>query len=104
MADSNASELDALKAEFLNLRKQIEGIIKNAEGKKTEVSNEVLEKLGKELEELRKNAGAHAHKLYAAGQNGLDEVEEHVRHNPLLSLAIAFGAGCVISCLVRHLR
>lgn len=96
--------MDSLRAEITNLRSQLEDMVKTAESKRSEVSHEVIEKLTKELENLRKNAGEHAHKIYNAGQAGLDEVGEHVRRSPLTSLAIAFGAGCVISCLIRHLR
>lgn len=102
MAEENTME--TLRAEIKSLRSQLEDLVKTAESKRAEVSHEAMEKLTRELENLRKNAGAQAHKIYDAGQAGLDEVGEHVRRSPLASLAIAFGAGCVISCLIRHLR
>lgn len=102
MAEENT--MDSLRAEIKNLRSQLEELVKTAESKRAEISHETLEKLTHELENLRKNAGEHAHRIYDAGQAGLEEVGEHVRRSPLTSLAIAFGAGCVLSCLIRHLR
>lgn len=98
------SNMEKMQDEIKSLRSQLEDILKNVESKRSEVSHEVLEKLTKELESLRKSAGDQAQRIYEAGQSGLDEVGEHVRRSPLTSLAIAFGAGCVISCLIRHLR
>lgn len=104
MADITDNGIQALREELKNLRDQIENVVKTAEGKKSEISADLMDKLSRELENLRKNAGTQAHRLYDAGQEGLGEVEEHVRKNPLLSLAVAFGAGCIMACLLRHLR
>lgn len=104
MADTNESTIDALREELKNLRGQIENIVKTADEKKSEIGSDLVDKLSKELEKLRKNASDQAHRLYNAGQDGLGEVEDTVRKNPLVSLAVAFGAGCVLSCLFRHLR
>lgn len=104
MADTNENAIDALRDELKNLRGQIENIVKTADGKKSEIGSDLVDKLSKELEKLRKNAGDQAQRIYNAGQDGLGEVEETVRKNPLVSLAVAFGAGCVLSCLFRHLR
>lgn len=102
MAEENTME--KLQEEIKTLRSQLEDMVKAAESKRSEISHEVLEKLTNELESLRRSAGDQAHRIYDAGQAGLDEVSAHVRRSPLTSLAIAFGAGCVISCLIRHLR
>lgn len=104
MAESQESTLDSLRAELSKLRSQLEGIVKNADSKKSEVAEDLIDRLTRELSSLRQTAEARAHKIYDAGLNGADEVGEHVRNNPLSSLLIAFGAGCVISCLLRRLR
>lgn len=101
MADDNTQ---ALRDEINTLRSQLEQLIKSAGEKRSEMTHEAVEKLTKELENLRKSAGDQAHKLYAAGQTGLDEISDHVRQHPLACLAVAFGTGCVLSCLMRHLR
>lgn len=101
MPDDNT---EVLREEIKNLRAQLEELVKTAGEKRSEITHEVMEKLTKEIEELRKHAGHRAHQLYEAGNAGLDDISERVRRNPLASLAIAFGAGCVLSCLLRHLR
>lgn len=104
MSNTNENAIDAMREELQNLRGQIENIVKTAEDKKSEIGSDLVEKLSNELEKLRKNAGDQAHRLYNAGQAGFGEVEETVRKNPLASLAVAFGAGCILSCLFRQLR
>lgn len=103
-ANDNAGSVDALRAELRNLSAQVEKIVKTVDGKKDEATAELIDKVSRELEHIRSLASDRAGKIYDAGQAGLDEVGEHVRRNPLASLLVAFGAGCVISCLFRHLR
>lgn len=103
-ADQDQTTMDMLRAELNKLSGQVENIVKTFEGKKSEVNSDILEKLTKEIEQLRAGASNRASQLYNAGQAGLEEVGDQVRQNPLLSLAIAFGAGCIISCMMRHLR
>ncbi len=101
MAEENT---EALRDEIKNLRAQLENLIKAADEKREQVSHEAIDKLTRELENLRKSAGEQAHKIYEAGQTGLDDISDHVRKHPLACLAVAFGAGCVLSCIMRHLR
>lgn len=100
----NQSVIDTLRDEINTLRAQLDSIIKTGESRKTELKDDLVDKLTRELEHLRHNAMAHAHKAYARGQEGMDEVGEHVRNNPLASLLLAFGAGCIVSCIFRHMR
>lgn len=100
----NNSTVDTLKNELDKLRTQIEGMVKNFETTKGEKASDLVDKLSAELEKLKSGAKNQAGRLYDAGQDGVEELGEHVRKNPLLSLAIAFGAGCIISCLFRHLK
>lgn len=102
MSDQN-SAMDAVRGELNKLAAQVENIVKSMEGKKASESSELLDKLTKELASLRQAAGERAQRAYDAGQMGVEEVGEHVRRNPVTSLLIAFGAGCVMSCLIRHL-
>lgn len=96
--------LENLRAELSKLRSQLENIVKSADSKKTEVSEDLIDKLTRELENIRHSAKSGANKIYDAGQTGYEEVGQHVRNNPVSSLLIAFGAGCIISCLLRRLR
>lgn len=104
MASQDQNTLDVLLGKLGKLGNQLENLVKNAEGKKTEVSEDLLERLTRELEQIRKTARAQAHNIYESGQAGLEEVGAQVRKNPLTSLVIAFGAGFIVSCLFRHLR
>lgn len=102
--DASQSALDNLKAELSSLSSQVANMVKSFEKKNSPETNEMFDKISKELASLRALAGDRAHKVYEAGQSGMEEVGEHVRRNPLASLLIAFGAGCVISCIFRHLK
>lgn len=105
MADNeNQSTVDNLREELKNLRSQLEGMVKNIEEKRHEITADMSQKIAREVEHARRKAAERAHQLREAGQNGLGEVEAQVRQNPLVSLLIAFGLGWIISCLMRHLR
>lgn len=88
--------------ELGKLRAQLENLLKQAQEKKDEASSEVLEKLSRQIETLRQKVGPHMQTVYHAGQTGVTETEKFVRQNPLLSIGIAFGAGCVLGCLFRR--
>lgn len=103
MADTNIS-IESLKAELNTLRSEMANLVKSLESKKGEFSADAAEKIAKELHHYRNLASSEARQLYEQGQAGLDEVGDKVRNNPIASLAIAFGAGCVLSCLFRHLK
>ena len=105
MADTTQQDtMETLRAELDKLRQQLESIVKTAESKKSEMGSEILDRLTKELEHLRGAAQEQAHRIYQHGQAGYSELGDKVRENPMASLLIAFGAGCVLSCLFRHLK
>lgn len=96
--------LEHLKEEISGLKAQLEKILKTANQNKSDLKDDLLDRLTEELEHLRKNAGVRAQQLYQSGQSGAEAVTEKVRENPLASVLIAFGAGYAISCILRHLR
>lgn len=105
MADNdNQSMMDSMREEFKSLRAQVEDLLKTANEKRHDLTDDMAEKIARELEKTRKKAGERAEQLRHAGQHGLGEVEAQVRQNPLVSLLIAFGLGWVVSCIIRHLR
>lgn len=105
MADqTNDSGMATLRNDLNKLKEQIENLARDVQERKGEVSADFASKIAKEIEHYRKLASEGAQRAYAAGQNGLEDVGDQIRQNPLTSLAIAFGAGCIISCLFRHLR
>lgn len=104
MSDTNSQSIyDSLRQEFSQLKDQVQSMMHNLESKKSGELSEKLDKLTRELGQLRASANEKVHKVYDAGQAGLGEVEAHIRKTPLRCLMIAFGAGCVISWLFRNL-
>lgn len=91
-----------LQKEFGTLRAQLQELLQHAQEKKDEVSSDMISKLSSHVENLRAHANEHMHQIYNASQTGLNETEKFVRTNPLLSVGIAFGAGCLLSLLLRR--
>lgn len=105
MSDANnASSMEALKNELSSLRNQIENLVKAADAKGHQSADDLASRIVQELNSYKRRASEQADRLRDAGSAGLEEVGNQVRQNPLASLLIAFGAGCVVSCLFRHLR
>lgn len=99
-APDSRSAMEAFREEMNHLRNQIETLAKNIDDKRHEVTADMAQKIARELDKAR----AKAHQLKNAGQARINEEEDHVRQSPVASLAIAFGAGWLLSCLFRHLR
>lgn len=104
MSDNSSATVDALKTELETLKSQLQNIVKTVEDKKGELSSDIVARIAREMDHYKQIAGHKADQLREAGQAGLDELGEQVRRNPVASLGIAFGAGFVLSCLMRHLR
>ncbi len=104
MAENTGSTIDQLKTELETMRSQLANMLKTAEDKKSEITSDMVSRLARELAHYRHEAAHKADQLRDAGQAGLEEVGEQVRRNPLASVAIAFGAGWVLSCLFRRIR
>lgn len=104
MADmTQNSALDTLREELSKLAAQVQNFVSSQEGKKGDESKELLDKVLKEMSSLKQTVSEQAQRVYSAGQSGAEEIGEQVRRNPVKSLLIAFGAGCVMSCVLRHL-
>lgn len=103
-SQSQADNLRNLRDELNNLRAQVENFVKNVDEKGRDAASDVARKIAREIERCRHKAERRAEDLREAGQAGLNDAANAVRQNPLLSLVIAFGVGCVVSCLFRHLR
>lgn len=104
MAENNEESMDTLRNELNTLRDQVETLVKSLGDSGSAASSDLVAKLEKELEHYRKLAADKMHKVYEAGSAGIENMGEHVRKNPLACLAVAFGAGCVLSWLFRQSR
>lgn len=96
---TTGSDLD-LRDEFEALRAQVTDLLEILQDKGQEKSAKLADKLGAELNHYQEKAGKAAQDAYEAGNAGLDEIGARIRRNPLASLAIAFGAGYVLSKLL----
>lgn len=104
MADNHDHTMEDLRKELGSLREQMETLFNTLKEKKDDVAGDVSSRVAREIGHYRQFAQDGARKVYDAGAAGVEEVSEQVRRNPLASLLIAFGAGCVLSSLFRHLR
>lgn len=102
MAENNEEPMDALRNELNNLRDQVETLVKSMGESGSAASSDLIAKLEKELEHYRRIAADKMHKVYEAGSAGVENMGEHVRKHPLTCVAVAFGAGCVLSWLFRQ--
>ena len=105
MADNHHEHtVEELKQELNSMREQMDSLLETLKGRKDELGGELSSRLSRELEHYRHLAHDQARKLHDAGSAGMEEVSAQVRRNPMMSLLIAFGAGCVFSCLFRNMR
>lgn len=104
MADNHEHTVEELRKELGAMREQMDSLLETLKDRKDELGGELSSRLARELAHYRHLAQDQARKLQDAGTAGMEEVTDQVRRNPMTSLLIAFGAGCVISCLFRHLR
>lgn len=104
MADTHEHTVEDLRKELGAMRQQMETLFNALKETKDDVAGDVSSRIARELGQYRQFARDGARKAYDAGAAGVEEMSEQVRRNPVASLLIAFGAGCVLSALFRHLR
>jgi len=104
MAENTNSTVEALRTELATLRSQLENIVKTIENKKSDLTSDMASRIAHEVEHYRQSAVQRAGQIRNAGEIGLEEVGRHVRQNPIASLAIAFGTGWLLSCMLRRMR
>ncbi len=102
MSMKNEENMDTLREEVQSLRKQIETLAKTAEKNASYHAASVGSRLEDEVEKYQKLAAEKLQKAMAAGGDGVENVSERIRQNPLGSLLLAFGAGYALSLLFRH--
>ena len=104
MTVKNEDNIDALKDEIQALRKQMESLAKtvedNASGRAASMPPGLEEEIGK----YQKMAAEKLQKALDSGSDGIENISERIRQNPLGSLLLAFGAGYVISRIFRQDR
>lgn len=91
-----------LREEFEALRKDVTEIMELLKDKGSAVKDELGAELEEKFEDYQTKARQGAEDAYEKGAEGLEDVGERIRKNPLASLAIAFGAGYIISKLMEQ--
>ncbi len=95
--------IDILREEVQALRKQVEHLAKVAEEKASHCAASANATcLEDEVEKYQQLAAEKLQKALAAGGDGVENLSQRIRQNPLGSLLLAFGAGCALSLLFRH--
>ena len=104
MSVKTEENIDALKEELQTLRKQMESLAKSLEKDASGRAATVAADLEDQFEKYQKIAAEKLQKALNAGNDGVENVSERIRQNPLGSLLLAFGAGYVISRIFRQDR
>jgi ElaB/YqjD/DUF883 family membrane-anchored ribosome-binding protein len=86
------SDVDAIKSDLDNLRKDLAAVLDRIKGTATSRAES-------EIQALQKRIGKIADDLQTGGREGLRAVEERIEERPLISLAIAFAVGIVLGRL-----
>lgn len=85
--------LDDLRAEFDDLRSQVNELVKELKTK----SEEKAEKLGKKLENYQEKAEEKLHDAHDFGEASIKDLGKQINKNPVTSLLVAFSVGYIIS-------
>lgn len=104
MADAHEHSVEELRKELEAMREQMDALLQTLKDKAGDLGGEASSHLAQELEKYRQLAQERAGKVYEAGAEGMEEISEKVRRNPMTSLLIAFGAGCILSGLFSRSR
>ncbi len=93
------SELD-LREEFEALRTQVSDLLAELQSRSKEKTTRFADRLDSELGDYQDKAREKLQDVYDLGSEGLNEVGERIRRQPVASLLVAFGAGYVLSRLL----
>jgi ElaB/YqjD/DUF883 family membrane-anchored ribosome-binding protein len=86
------SDVDAIKSDLDNLRKDLAAVLDRIKGTATSRAESEIQALQKRINKI-------ADDLQTGGRESLRAVEERIEERPLVSLAIAFGVGIVLGRL-----
>ena len=104
MTVKNEENIDVLKDEVQALRKQMENLAKAVEKNASGKAAAMTAGLEEEIDKYQKMAADKLQKALNAGSDGVENISDRIRQNPLGSLLLAFGAGYVISRIFRQDR
>ncbi len=96
-----ASEAETLKKDIEELRGSIEKLSKDVSSIGQSMAKDIKARAGETAENVRDGAKATVRQIGEKGKQGAEAVENTVRERPFQSLLVAFGAGLLISQLIR---
>lgn len=96
-----ATESETLKKDIEELRSSIEKLSKDVSTMGDSMAKDLKARAGEAAGNIRDGAKAVASDIGAKGKQSAEAVEQTVREHPLQSLLVAFGAGLLISQLIR---
>ncbi len=104
MTVKTEENIDALKDELQTLRKQMESLAKAVEKDASGRAASMAADLEDQFDKYQNLAAEKLQKALNASSDGVENISERIRQNPLGSLLLAFGAGYVISRIFRQGR
>jgi ElaB/YqjD/DUF883 family membrane-anchored ribosome-binding protein len=105
--DPDSIDLDFLKQEFSRFRDELSGM----KGKMGNNASEALDQitaylngngLSSRLNSLQAEFEALAGKFKGTGKDAVTKLEQQVGERPIISIAVAFGVGLLVSQLIRR--
>ena len=88
------------REEIDEVKEQVASLLNLLKEKGQEKSSDVKQKLGENIETYEDKVKEQMQHAVELGSENLDKVETKIQNNPLASLALAFGAGYILSRLM----
>lgn len=101
MANKKSNDKD-LQKEFEELKSQFSELVQVLKSNGEETSDNLKQKLQHELKDYQDKAEEKLSDIKNMGTASLEEMSERIRHNPVSSLLLAFGAGYILLKILKN--
>ncbi len=101
MASTKTND-DDLQKEFEELKSQFSELMQVLKNNSEETSDDLKQKLQHEFKDYQEKAEKKLSDIQELGTESLEEVSERIRRNPVSSLLLAFGAGYILSKILKN--
>lgn len=96
-ATKAAQATENLQEEVETLRKDMNEMMELLKSSGSDIKDELSDALEEKFAKYQTKTQNSVADLYEKGGEGLDDIGQKIKDNPLASLAIAFGAGYILS-------